>query len=94
MARNSPRGHTIRPSNCGSAATGKCLKTLEGHSDDVRSVAFSPNGKMIVSGSRDDTVKLWSIVTGECLRTLKGHTNAVYSVAFSPRWQYDCIGKS
>ncbi len=37
----------------------KCLKTLEGHSDDVESVAFSPDGTKIISGSVDKTVKIW-----------------------------------
>jgi WD40 repeat protein len=37
----------------------KCLKTLEGHSGWVRSVAFSPDGTKIISGSSDKTVKIW-----------------------------------
>ncbi len=41
------------------AETGQEMLTLRGHSDDVMSVSFSPDGKQIVSGSRDDTVKVW-----------------------------------
>ena len=37
----------------------KCLKTLKGHSDSVRSVAFSPDGTKIISGSVDKTIKIW-----------------------------------
>ena len=37
----------------------KCLKTLEGHSDDVLSVAYSPDGTKIISGSDDKTIKIW-----------------------------------
>jgi WD40 repeat protein len=48
------------------------------------SVAFSPDGKQVVSGSYDRTVRLWDPATGAALQTLKGHTNAVNSVAFSP----------
>jgi len=66
------------------ANTGECLATLEGHGDDVMSVAFSPDGTTLSSGSKDKTIKLWNATTGECLRTLDGHTNSVYSVAFSP----------
>ena len=68
------------------ANTGQCLKTLEGHSDDVISVAYSPDGKKIVSGSSDKTIKIWDAKKGECLKTLEGHSDGVISVAYSPDW--------
>ena len=52
------------------------------HSDIVRSVAVSPNGKMAASGSRDGTVRLWDVQTGMVLRTLSGHSGAVFSLLF------------
>ena len=61
-----------------------CLKTLEGHSDSVRSIAYSPDGTKIVSGSYDETIKIWDANTGKCLKTLEGHLSFVESVAFSP----------
>jgi WD40 repeat protein len=64
--------------------TGKCLKTLQGHTSWVNSVAISPDGTTLVSGSADRTIKLWDIRTGECLKTLQGHTQRVQSVAISP----------
>ena len=61
-----------------------CLKTLEGHSYPVNSVAYSPNGTKIISGSDDKTVKIWDAITGICLKTLEGHSETVFSVAYSP----------
>ncbi|KAK4451027.1 hypothetical protein QBC34DRAFT_61486 [Podospora aff. communis PSN243] len=61
-----------------------CTQTLEGHSRPVTSVAFSPDSKLVASGSYDSTVKIWDAATGECTQTLEGHSGPVNSVAFSP----------
>jgi len=55
-----------------------------GHADSVNSVAFSPDGSLIASGSWDATIKLWRVLDGALVRTLMGHLGGVYSVAFSP----------
>jgi WD40 repeat protein len=57
---------------------------LEGHNGSVLTVAFSPDGGRIVTGSDDQTVKIWQAATGRELLTLKGHAAPVVSVGFSP----------
>lgn len=54
-----------------------------GHSGPVNSVSYSPDGKFIVSGSDDNTVRIWDVATKKPIRTLAGHTSAVTSVDFS-----------
>ncbi len=63
------------------------IQTLVGHSHGVSSVVTSPDGKRIISGGRDQTVKIWDAESGQELRTLKGHENWVVSVAISPDGQ-------
>ena len=55
-----------------------------GPSTLFKSVAISPDGKTIVSGSYDNTIKIWDNQSGECLNTLEGHSGYVSSVAISP----------
>ena len=74
------------------AQTGRSLLMLKGHSAGVSSVAFSPDGTQIITGSWDKTAKVWDTQTGREIRTLTGHTEGVSSVAYSPDSQQVVTG--
>lgn len=57
--------------------------TLKGHSSWVDAVAISKDGQILVSGSYDNTIKLWDLTTGKSVHTLVGHSSTVHSVAIS-----------
>ncbi|TAQ89813.1 hypothetical protein B7494_g1858 [Chlorociboria aeruginascens] len=63
---------------------GWTLMILEGHTVKVSSVAFSPDGKLVVSASGDDTTRIWDTATGALQQTFASHLDSVNSVAFSP----------
>ena len=87
----SPDGSTLAISDAYSGGTvrlwdvvnGKQKKILRGHTNGVKSIAFSPNGHLIAGGKTDNTVCLWNAVSGEHQKTLTGHQSPINSVCFS-----------
>jgi WD40 repeat protein len=77
------------------ASNGELYKSLsifdgtpDAHTESVRTVAYSPDGRFVASGSNDGTVKLWDTTVWNVLYTLPEHEHPVNSVAFSPNGQY------
>ena len=79
-----------------SSKFGECIKTLGGHTDEVNSVAYSPDGKNICSGSSDATIKIWETFSGKCIKTLegKGWYDLIMSVVYSPDGENICSGSN
>ncbi|MDW3211832.1 MAG: caspase family protein [Reichenbachiella sp.] len=65
-----------------------------GHRAAVRTVVYSPDGKFIATGSRDNSIKLWEVSTGREIRTFLGHINPVNIVAFDPSGRWLASGSS
>jgi WD40 repeat protein len=66
------------------AAGGALVRTLEGHRGSPSSVAITPDGKTLVSGAFDETLREWELPSGRCLRVLEGKGGSVFTVAITP----------
>ncbi len=71
---------------------GPLIRTLEGHTISVDAVAVTPDGKHAISGSGDDTLKVWDLESGEEIQTLTGHTSPVKGVAVTPDGRHAVSG--
>ena len=83
---SNPSQPILSPTKPVSVENTSLVNTLIGHTDQVTSVAISPDGQTLVSGSEDHTIKIWQMSTGTLVRTL-GHSQGVTSVAISPDGQ-------
>ncbi len=79
----------------GNATNHLVLYTLNGHTDRVTSICYSPNGQQIASGSIDKTIKIWDTATGQFLYALSGHEDRIrqISVTHQMKWQSYCLCK-
>jgi WD40 repeat protein len=70
--------------------------SFRGHTDAIRAVAVSPDGRLLASGggSADPTIKLWSVRDRQCQKNLTGHTSEIWSIAFSPDGNFFASGST
>jgi WD40 repeat protein len=87
-----PPARAQQPKRAGAAdmrlAAEEGSTALKGHDDGITALAFSPDGKILASGSGDRTIILWDPHSGKMLRRLEGHTAAITSLSFSPDGRY------
>src|SRR5271157_4857616 len=76
------------------AASGKQIRSFEGHAGEVTSVAFSPDGHFVLTGNDVKRALLWDAASGKQIRSFEGHAGEVDSVAFSSDGRYVLTGSS
>jgi WD40 repeat protein len=74
--------------------SGKLVRSLQGHTNVVQAVAFSPDGRHAVTGSMDGTARVWDVASGRLLRQSDGHKLGVRALAVSPDGRYYLVGSA
>lgn len=83
LARSIRGSNTDTSQNSVSSVAAPRKPALKGHGDSILTLAISPNGQLLISGSRDFTLKVWSLQTGQLLRTLSEHYEPITSAQFA-----------
>jgi len=85
----------IRPCNASLIPPGGPLvRTLSGNNEAVRAVAITADGRYVISGSDDNTLRVWDLATGETKTTLRGHSSSVFAVAVTSDGRYVVSGSN
>ena len=89
---SAPIGDGDGEKKSGGGVFGECLRVFSGHTAHVFSLDLSPAGNVLVTGSVDETVRLWDVRRGTCMNVLPAHSDPVTSVRFSPDGTVVCSG--
>jgi WD40 repeat protein len=65
-------------------ATGDCVRTLDGHSEQVRAIAFVPGRDLLLSGGTEPSVRVWDAASGQCVARLEGHEYGIHALDVTP----------
>ena len=79
----SPQGARIGRFGCVDVTTGRLARRMLGHTKPVMGLGFAPDGRQLVSGSADHSVRLWYVASGQERERLSGHSDGVLAVAFA-----------
>ena len=86
-AENTPAAasakEALQIARSGDIAPPQCERTLEGHDHYVSCLCLTPDGRRVISGSDDKTIRIWDLDTGECLRILEGHAERVSALTLN-----------
>ncbi|HPA18596.1 MAG TPA: protein kinase [Verrucomicrobiae bacterium] len=82
----------LRAARLAAQAMGPRVQAFEGHMGTVSSVAFSPDGHLILSGSHDKTLRLWNVESGDCLRRFERQEHSINVICFSPDGRHALSG--
>jgi WD40 repeat protein len=73
----------VLPNSLRNSSSTVCERTFSGHTDAILCGDVNPDGKYFVSGSADNTIRMWDIATGECLNVVRKHSRWVKTIKFS-----------
>jgi transcription initiation factor TFIID subunit 5 len=76
-------GSSDRTSRLWDVQTGACVRVFAGHSGSIKTVAVSPNGRLMASAGEDKSIMLWDLGSGKRIKKMTGHTGFIYSLSFS-----------
>lgn len=86
------RKNKIRPVTLFTLPSGRKVGGLKGHADDILAIAFSPNGRLIVTAGMDETIRIWDVATRKELHVIETQDVWVESVAWSPNGKVVAVG--